>query len=126
METLEKNVNKLANLIKSLPISDKIAVFNNACEEWNWRDNYIYSNDDSTIDEILIGKTPYEIIQLIDSDYNINDDWFFFDDYGFLSSFKDHEFDKTLDGAISDIAREAIRSHVDYDNKKIKKFLDSI
>ena len=59
------------------------------CEELDSWDGFLgddrcYSMDE--IDEILFSKKPSEILNMVSSDFNYNDNYFYFNGYGLLES----------------------------------------
>ena len=127
MKNLETNIKKLVKIIGSLNINEKIELYNNACEKYNWSDDIIYENDEYAINEMFSGKSPFEIFELLSNgEYDINGDWFYFDGYGNIKSFKDHQFNSEFKAMLYDIARESIENDADYGNKKVAEFLNDI
>ena len=62
------------------------------CEELDSWDGFLgddrcYSMDE--IDDLLYGKKPSEILNMVSSDFNYNDDYFYFNGYGNLESCDD-------------------------------------
>jgi hypothetical protein len=69
------------------------------CEELDGWDGFLgddrcYSMDE--IDEILGDRKPSELLNMVSSDFNYNDDYFYFDGYGNLESC-DYKEDRYLD-----------------------------
>lgn len=76
---------ELESLLEDLDIEDLVAVHNEYCEGANYMDDWCYNMCE--LDEILSGATPTEIINSLNSDFNTNDGYFYYDGYANLSSF---------------------------------------
>lgn len=78
------NKQEIKNAIENMDSHEIMALNNRLCEELNYHDNHIYSNDDEFLemfDKItLVQRVCY-------GDYNYNHDFVWFDGYGnFISS----------------------------------------
>ena len=91
--TLEERKQYIYNAMLDMIKADSdLAV--EVCEELDSWDGFLgddrcYSMDE--IDEILGDRKPSELLNMVSSDFNYNDDYFYFDGYGNLESCDDKE-----------------------------------
>lgn len=64
--------------------SDKVSAWNEYCDESDCTDDIIYSMWD--FDDLMSGRKPSEILDLVGSDFSARDAYFAFDGYGNLVS----------------------------------------
>lgn len=69
--------------------------FSRVCEDLDSWDGFL--GDDRVyqmydFDDMLDGKKPSEVVQMLDSDFNYSDDYFYFDGYGNLCSTDEKEY----------------------------------
>ena len=64
--------------------SDKVSAWNEYCDKSNYPDNMIFSMWD--FDDLMSGRKPSEIVNLVGSAFSSCDDYFAFDGYGNLVS----------------------------------------
>lgn len=76
---------KVREQIEDLTVEEKIAMWNEYCEQICYAEDIIEEND---LDELLAGKSPSEVASIACTDaYNPYDDYVCFDGYGKLKSF---------------------------------------
>lgn len=84
---LENLKNELATIIINMDSEDIFQLNNVYCEANNCFDDLLYELEDNTINEIMEGKEPIEIIRMTAyGDFNYSHDYFRFDGYGNLES----------------------------------------
>lgn len=98
---------------------DIINAWNELCDNENYMDDYIYSNDP---DELLYGQTPSEVLNNIGSDYNINDEYAVFTIYG-LESF-DYVTDSNCPVDYDMLVDYVIDNSEAFDNSEIEDLLE--
>ena len=77
----------LKNYIKPGVMEYLVAFYYNSCLNYNAPDDVFYKNDDDTVDYLLKGMTPSEIIRNVSKDFKSYDAFIAFDGYGHLYSF---------------------------------------
>ena len=79
------NIDKIKEAITDLDDSTGVALWNDYCEANNYYDDYIEWND---IDELLYGRNPSEVLNMVDKNkYDQYDSYCAYDGYGNLYSF---------------------------------------
>lgn len=79
----------IVNLLEHMSTEDIIALWNTYCDvEHHHHDDVIYENDEYTLNELFPTAWSFAATN---SDYNIDDNYIAFDDYGYLNSFCDAE-----------------------------------
>lgn len=73
------------SIIEEWDNSDLAEAWNKLCEDSNYDDERIYSMFE--FNEFFNHLTPLEVIDLVDSRFNTNDDYFAYDNYGRIVSF---------------------------------------
>ncbi len=72
-------------LFQSLPIEDRIEIYNRYCERCNYQNEIMrpYKGED-TLNELFEGKTPYEIAKALREcvEFVGTEGWFYFDELG--------------------------------------------
>ena len=91
--TLEERKQYIYNAMLDMVQADS-NLLTEICEELDSWDGFLgddrcYSMDE--IDEILGDKKPSELLNMVSSDFNYNDDYFYFNGYGNLESCDDKE-----------------------------------
>lgn len=86
--------------------------FSRVCEDLDSYDGFLgddryYSMDD--IDDLLSGKKPSELLQMVDSDFNYSDDYFYFDGYGELCSSDEKNYADKFD--YTDVFEKLLNSY---------------
>ena len=74
--------------------------FSQVCEDLDSYDIFlgdsrVYSMDE--LDDYLGDKKPSEVLQMVDSDFNYNDNYFYFDGCGFICSTNEKEYYNDVD-----------------------------
>ena len=65
--------------------SEQISIWNEYCEQNAYYDDQL--NDMSMFDDYVgYGKTPTEVLEMVSNDFNIRDNYFYSDIYGFEST----------------------------------------
>lgn len=78
-----------ANILSELNDSDVLSIFNEGYCNY-YPDEYIYDNDECTINDLMCGKSPFDILQMTGGgDWRAHHDYFHFDSYGDMVSFDD-------------------------------------
>ena len=70
--------------IKNLRGYGQVNLWNDYCEAQNRNDDQIWCMDD--FDDLFYGRSPREIIRSLDSSFNPNHEWFYFDGWGDVCS----------------------------------------
>lgn len=114
---------KIKNALEEMGTSDIITVHNAYCDATNNGDDYIYSMKD--FDEIMSGKTPWEIARCAyyGKEFCPAHDYFRFNGYANLESF-DFAPGGNSGIYISDIAEYIERSGNALENDEIQEILD--
>lgn len=90
--------------------SDKVSAWNEYCDKSNYTDDTIFSMWD--FDDLMSGRKPSEIIDLVGNDFSSHDAYFAFDGYGNLVSgdspddFDFYDEDAVIDRIIEDGASD--------------------
>ena len=90
--------------------SDKVSAWNEYCDKSNYTDYTIFSRWD--FDDLMSGRKPSEIIDLVGNDFSSRDAYFAFDGYGNLVSgdspddFDFYDEDAVIDRIIKDGASD--------------------
>lgn len=90
--------------------SDKVSAYNEYCDKNNIMDDCIYSMWD--FDDLMSGRKPSDIIDLVGNDFSSHDAYFAFDGYGNLVSgdspddFDFYDEDAVIDRIIEDGASD--------------------
>lgn len=74
--------------------------FSNVCENLDSWDGFL--GDDRVyqmydFDDMLDGKKPSEVVQMLNSDFNYSDDYFYFDEYGEICSTDEKKYFDSFD-----------------------------
>lgn len=113
---------RIANIISNMQLEKQVEVWNQYCEGVNDMDSYIYDNTPETVNEILTGKTPWELAEIFYGEvYTTLDDWVVFGIYGAES------FSCESDGKYifqTDIADYCVRNDEDFGIADIREVLD--
>ena len=86
-ERMEELRDSLQEALDSLDQDNILDIWNQRCEALRYDDDRIEYNN--FIDEILDGLKPSEIIDAVDRNYSINDDYMYWDGYGDICSTSD-------------------------------------
>lgn len=70
--------------IKNLRDYEQVNLWNDYCEAQNYDDDRIWGMDE--FDDWFYGRSPLEIVRRLDSSFNPNHAWFYFDGYGDVCS----------------------------------------
>ena len=90
--------------------SDKVSAWNEYCDKSNYTDDIIFSMWD--FDDLMSGRKPSEILDLVGSNFSAHDEYFAFDGYGNLISgdspddFDFYDEDAVIDRIIKDGASD--------------------
>jgi hypothetical protein len=77
------------DIISSLEDYDVLSIYNDGYCSY-YPDNYIYDNDEFTINDLMCGKSPFDILNEASGGYwKSYHDYFHFDGYGDMVSFDD-------------------------------------
>ena len=96
------NYDRILELFNDLSYSDKVQLNNLFCEQANYMDDYIYSNDEEFFEMFL--SNPFRAVQATHyGSYNYTDDYVQFNGYGNLDSADDPEQYMDVDLIIAEI-----------------------
>ena len=115
--TEEMKREALQNIIDMLDESDIISMWNERCDNTCYDDEYIYSMGD--FDELMNGKSPSDIVDALDSNFDLGDDYIRFTIWG-VESFSDI-YDIVDDGELIDYMLE---NDEDFYNSDIREVLE--
>ena len=107
---------------------DNDDLFCNLLEQMdNWNgylgDDRWYPMDE--LDEYLCGKSPSEILGMVDLSFDVRDDFFRVDGYGDLESCDNPDYSYYLGaGFVSDLLE--VRNHMDIEDDELNEMLDSL
>ena len=119
MEKLERKIEAILN---DMDMDELVYIWNQYCEAVNYMDDMVEAMD--SFDELMSGKKPHEIAQLITyGDFNYGDDWFAFNGYGNLISF-DYAGDKKSPIDTKAVAEYAVEQDDDLGSADIRELLD--
>mgnify|MGYP007038295998 CR=1 FL=1 len=110
------DLDKIKEAIEDLVESDKVAMWNQYCENNNYWDEYIEYNDPNSF---MCGLEPYEVIKRINTDgeYRLSDSYCIIDDCSEYVSFD------TVDDGCSPFDIDELAKYV-YDNEDAMGYLD--
>ena len=92
--------NALKNYIKPGVMDLLIELYNASCQKYNADSDMFYNNDDDTVDYLLSGLTPSDILRYVSKDFKTYDAFIAIDGYGHLYSFHfNHVVDLLTDNA---------------------------
>ena len=117
--TYDEFRNGIREAVESMDDSDLVNAWNEVCDNENYMDDYIYSNDP---DELLYGKTPSDILSEVTEDYSVNDNYAVWTVYG-LESFN-YTSDSSCPIDIDIIVDYIIDNEEDFDDSDIEELLD--
>lgn len=106
------NIEQAKNiLIDNLSDDELIEAYYKYCEYNNDMDSVVY--DMSEFDEVMDCCTPFEIAQKVAyGEFNPSDDWFTFDGYGNLQSFRNSDvFESFCEGVDDDYIIELAKQY---------------
>ena len=86
-ERMEKLRDELQEALDSLDQDNILDIWNQRCEALRYDDDKIEYNN--FIDEILDGLKPSEILDAVGRNYSTNDDYLYWDGYGYICSTND-------------------------------------
>lgn len=109
------DLDKIKEAIEDLRESDKVAMWNQYCENNNYWDEYIEYNNPN---DFMCGLEPYDVIRIINTDGEYRLD----DDYCAISGSEYVSFDYVDDGC-SPFDIEELAKYV-YDNEDAMGYLD--
>lgn len=120
MKTYEQKVEQIKAILNDMYDDELIEIHNRYCEA-NHYDDQIYNNDDVTLDDVMGECTFSEAAcKLHYSDYNYNDNYFWFNGYGNLESSNDPKDIIFVD----DIARYVVDDKDDLDNMDLREAIE--
>lgn len=121
MKTYEQKVEQIKAILNDMYDDELIEIHNRYCEANNNYDDQIFENDDATLNDVMGECTFAEAAcKLHYSDYNYNDNYFWFDGYGNLESSnepKDNIF-------VGDIARYVVNDEDDLGNMDLREAIE--
>ena len=90
-EEIRKQIeNLVTDTINNMSDSELIDLWNEYCDNNRYYDDRIEYFDESVFNDLMAGKTPYEIYQIIDnSDISFFDDYCRYNGYDELNTFSD-------------------------------------
>jgi len=121
----DKNTAKLTQLIDCMSYDDIISIHNEYVTMYGTNDPEIFALDEYTINELLDGMKPYDLLNSIDNFSTSHDYWFWSAD-GYILSFRERDYYKHFEEMTGEIACVAIDNNKDFGNKKIRSFLNQI
>ena len=81
---METRRDAIREYIKNLRNYEQVDLWNDYCEAQNCDDDRIGSMD--AFDDLFYGRSPLEIVRSLDSSFNPNHAWFYFDGWGDVCS----------------------------------------
>lgn len=114
---------RLTEILDNMDDYEIVELHNRYCEGRNSMDDYIYEM--YTIDELLDGLTPKEVLNSVASGFNERDSWIQYNGYGYLESSddpRDFIFESDIINAIeneensfgNDDIQDAIDEYIEY------------
>lgn len=121
MKTYEQKVEQIKAILNDMYDDELIEIHNRYCEANRSYDDLILNNDDVTLDDVMGECTFSEAAcKLHYSDYNYNDNYFWFNGYGNLESSNDPKDIIFVD----DIARYVVDDKDDLDNMDLREAIE--
>lgn len=117
--TYDEFRNGIREAVESMNDSDLVNAWNEVCDNENYMDDYIYSNDP---DELLSGRTPSEVLNDVAGDYSVNDEYAVWTVYG-LESFN-YTSDSSCPIDIDMVVDYIIDNEEDFDDSDIEELLE--
>lgn len=115
----ENKIEELKELLENLTENELVDVWNEYCDINSYYDDKICYMD--WLDEDLQNKTPTQIIDMIDNDFSLRDNYYKYTIYGIES------FDDASDVVyFDDLANYILDNDEDFDNDEIREFLDEL
>ena len=120
MKTYEQKVEQIKAILNDMYDDELVEIHNRYCEANNNYDDQIFQNDDATLNDVM-GECTFAkaACKLYYSDYNYNDNYFWFDGYGNLESSNDPKDNIFVD----DIARYIVDDKNDLDNMDLREVI---
>ena len=110
------------NIIDNMSDSEMIDLWNEYCGENGYYDDRIEYFDEGVFNDLMAGKTPYEIYQIID-----NSDISFFDDYCHYDGYELNTFSDVYDSIdIDDLVKWVIEEEKDLCNFEIDELYNKL
>ena len=110
------------NTIDNMSDSEIIDLWNEYCGENGYYDDRIEYFDEGVFNDLMAGKTPYEIYQIID-----NSDISFFDDYCHYDGYELNTFSDVYDSIdIDDLVKWVIEEEKDLCNFDIDELYNKL
>ena len=110
------------NTIDNMSDSEIIDLWNEYCGENGYYDDRIEYFDEGVFNDLMAGKTPYEIYQIID-----NSDISFFDDYCHYDGYELNTFSDVYDSIdIDDLVKWVIEEEKDLCNFEIDELYNKL
>ena len=110
------------NTIDNMSDSEIIDLWNEYCGENGYYDDRIEYFDEGVFNDLMAGKTPYEIYQIID-----NSDISFFDDYCHYNGYELNTFSDVYDSIdIDDLVKWVIEEEKDLCNFEIDELYNKL
>ena len=121
MKTYEQKMEQIEAILDDMYDDELIEIHNRYCEANNNYDDQIYNNDDATLDEVMGECTFSEAAcKLHYSDYNYNDNYFWFDGNGNLKS----SYNPRDNIFVGDIARYVVDNEDDLGNMDLREAIE--
>ena len=110
------------NTIDNMSDSEMIELWNEYCGDNGYYDDRIEYFDEGVFNDLMAGKTPYEIYQIID-----NSDISFFDDYCHYDGYELNTFSNVYDSIdIDDLVKWVIEEEKDLCNFEIDELYNKL
>ena len=110
------------NTIDNMSDSEMIELWNEYCGDNGYYDDRIKYFDEGVFNDLMSGKTPYEIYQIID-----NSDISFFDDYCHYDGYELNTFSNVYDSIdIDDLVKWVIEEEKDLCNFEIDELYNKL
>lgn len=110
------------NTIDNMSDSEMIELWNEYCGDNGYYDDRIEYFDEGVFNDLMAGKTPYEIYQIID-----NSDISFFDDYCHYDGYELNTFSDVYDSIdIDDLVKWVIEEERDLCNFEIDELYNKL
>ena len=117
--------------IKNLGAYEQVNLWNDYCDAQNYDDDRI--GDMEEFDDLFYGLSPLEIVRRLDSSFNPNHSWFYFDGWGDVCStdrpeneiiqqddiaeYIDESGDNLYDSGIAELLKSWDEDPTDYDSE---------
>lgn len=110
---------KIHEVLENLDSYEVVSAWNRYCDEVSYFDDMVYTMDE--FDDLMYGLKPSEIVAKLDSDFDVTENFFTWDEYGEVVSF-DYISDSCID--LDDLAEYMDENKEDFDIDEIEEIFD--